>query len=160
MAATDTPGPLELTPEERELVAEELDAFVPALERGPRRARYEALQQTVADGAVPPELLDVLGSVLELALLTARARRLYKARGEKILTRLFRRTPAGQELGAHLDQVNEALAALAGHDLRAARVRMRTLGHFTVTLETGGPTVTLAVRPDRVEVEKVAVGRG
>lgn len=151
-------APLELSPEERELVAEELDQFVPALAEGPRRATYEALQQTVADGVVPSELQPALGSVLELALQTARARRLYKAEGEKILTGLFKRTPPGRALVSHLGTVNEALAALSGHELEQARVRMRTLGHFTITLSTPGPTVTIATRPDGVEVEKIAVG--
>lgn len=160
----DEPGqaraeaPLELSPEERELVGEELDAFVPALQEGPRRATYQALAQTVEDGAVPPELQDALGTVLELALSTARARKLYKAEGEKILTGLFKRTPTGQALGHHLDKVNKALASLAGHELQGAKVRMRTIGHFTLMLKTDGPTVTVAVRPDGVEVEKIAVG--
>lgn len=155
---TETEPPLELSPEERELVEEELDAFVPHLEEGPRRATYQALQQTVEDGAVPPELQDALGSVLELALSTARARKLYKAEGEKILTGLFKRTRTGKALGEHLKKVNEALDSLAGHQLSGAKVRMRTIGHFTLTLKTDGPTVTVAVRPDGVEVEKIAVG--
>lgn len=149
---------IELSSEERELVAEELEAFVPALAEGPRQATYRALQETVPGGAVPAHLLDALGSVLELALQTARARKLYRAEGEKILTGLFRRTPRGRELSAHLKRVNEALRALSGHELAGAKVRMRTLGHFTLMLETDGPTVTLAFRPDGVEVEKIAVG--
>jgi hypothetical protein len=37
-------------------------------------------------------------------------------------------------------------------------VRMRTLGHFTVTIQSKATTITLAVRPDGVQVESVAVG--
>jgi hypothetical protein len=35
---------------------------------------------------------------------------------------------------------------------------MRTLGHFTVTIGTDATTLTLAVQPDAVAVDSVAVG--
>lgn len=150
-------GGVVLDDEERELVQLELAALLPAL-AGERRRRYEQLGDAVTSGSIPAESVPVLESVLELALQTARARKLYRAEGERILTHLFRRTPRGRELTAHLDQVNEALLALAGHTLNRARVGMRTLGHFTLTIETEAATITLAVRPDSVNVESVAVG--
>lgn len=145
-----------LDEEERDLVASELDAIIPGL-RGQRRDRYEALAGAVVEGRVPPDLQPQLQSVLGLALQTSRARQLYTAGGERVLTAVYRRTPEGRELSRHLEAVNRALKALEGHTLRGTRVRMRTLGHFTVTIETDGPRVTLAVRPDNVNVEKVAM---
>lgn len=155
MAATTEP--IALDHDERELVELELGALLPALD-GARRERYQALSETVADGQVPPELVPQLESLLELVLQTARARKLYRAEGERILTGLLRRTPRGRELISHLAEINKALGAITGHRLSGARVGMRTLGHFTITLQTEAATLTLAVRPDSLNVESVAVG--
>lgn len=149
-------SPLELDDDERELVDLELAALLPALSAG-RREGYEALSDAVAAGTVPPELVVHLQSLLELALQTARARKLYRAEGEKILTDLFKRTPAGRALTRQLGDMNTALRAVAGHELRGARVGMRTLGHFTVTLRTDETTLTLAVRPDGMNIESIEV---
>ena len=93
-----------------------------------------------------------------LALETGRARRLYRAEGEQILTNLFHKTPSGQELTRSLHEVNKALSVLEGHTLRGIRVALRTLGHFTVTIETDAAVITLALRPDAVTVDSVSVG--
>ena len=154
---TDKTEPLELDSDEQELIELELASLLPALE-GPRRERYQALAETVAGGTVPPDLVPQLESLLELVLQTARARKLYRAEGERILTALLRRTPRGRELTGHLNDVNTALTAITGHTLNGVRVGMRTLGHFTVTLQTDAATLTLAVRPDGLNVESVAVG--
>ncbi len=150
-------GTIVLDDDERELVQLELGALLPAL-AGERRQRYEQLRDAVTSGSIPPQSVQLLESLLELALQTARARQLYRAEGERILTHLFRRTPRGRELTELLDQVNRALVALAGHTLNRAHVGMRTVGHFTLTIETEAATITLAVRPDSVNVESVAVG--
>ncbi|MDP8962122.1 MAG: hypothetical protein M3N32_10980, partial [Actinomycetota bacterium] len=150
-------GTIVLDDEERELVQLELGAVLPAL-TGERRQRYEQLRDAVTSGSIPPQSVQLLESLLELALQTARARQLYRAEGERILTHLFRRTPRGRELTELLDQVNRALVALAGRTLNRAHVGMRTVGHFTLTIETEAATITLAVRPDSVNVESVAVG--
>lgn len=152
----DAAAPLTLDEVEQELVGLELDALLPALS-GDRRARFEALADAVDDGAVPPDLQPQLESLVSLALQTARARTLYRAEGEGILTRLYQRTPGGRELTAHLGDVNTALRAVAGHTLNRASVGMRTLGHFTVTLDSEAARIVLAVRPEGVTVESVAV---
>lgn len=150
-------GALALDDAERELVRAELDTVLPALS-GERLHRYQALADAVDAGSVPPDLQDHLTSVVSLALQTARARQLYRAEGEKVLTGVYRRTPEGRELADHLGQVNAALRSVAGATLNRASVRMRTLGHFTVTLETDAAKMVLAVRPDNVNVESVSVG--
>lgn len=159
MATGTDVKPLTLDDDERELVDLELQALLPAL-AAERRERYLALADAVADGSVPPDLVGHLQSLLELALQTARARKLYSAEGEKILTGLFKRTPAGRDLAAQLSDINGALRAVANRELRSARVGMRTLGHFTVTLTTDEAKVTLAVRPDGMNVESVEVTDG
>ena len=154
---TATTEPLELNSDERELIELEVASLLPALE-GHRRERYQALAEAVAGGVVPPDLVPQLESLLELVLQTARARKLYRAEGERILTGLLHRTPRGHELSSQLNDINKALKAITGHTLNGARVGMRTLGHFTVTLQTDAATLTLAVRPDSLNVESVAVG--
>jgi hypothetical protein len=154
--AQEPAAAVELDDAERELVTAELDALLPALSEE-RRAGYEALADAVDAGSVPAELVVHLQSLLELALQTARARKLYRAEGEKILTGVFRRTPAGRALTRQLSDINSALRAVADQELRSARVGMRTLGHFTVTLRTDDATLTLAVRPDGMNVESVEV---
>lgn len=148
-----------LDAEERELVALELRALLPAL-HGRKRERYEALAGALDDdaGPVPVELLPVLESILEIALQTGRARTLYRAEGERILTAVLRRTPRGRQLAANLDGVNEALRVVTGHPLEGVQVRMRTLGHYTITIQSPAANLTLAIRPDGVEVESVTVG--
>jgi hypothetical protein len=150
---------LALSPEEQELLSQELAALLPALS-DQRQEGYRLLAAATAQGQVPPELLPLLEGLVALALETGRARRLYTAEGERLLTDLFRRTPAGQELARHLEEVNRALAVLAGRTLWGVRVAMRTLGHFTITLDTEGAAVTLAVRPGAVALESVAIGGG
>ncbi len=149
--------PLALTAEERELLSLELAALIPALE-GERRQLYQALAQAVEDGQVPPSLLPPLEGLLDLALETGRARILYRAEGERVLTDLFRRTPKGGELARLLEEVNKALSSLEGRTLKRVQVAMRTLGHFTIALEVEGAGVTLAVRPQGVTVESISVG--
>jgi hypothetical protein len=148
---------LRLTDEERELLRAELAALLPALS-GERKEAYQALADAVERNAVPPDLLPLLEGLTKLALETGRARRIYRAEGERILTDLFRKTPSGQELSKSLSEVNKALAVLEGQTLHSVRVAMRTLGHFTVTVETEKAVITIAIRPDAVTVDSVSVG--
>lgn len=161
MTATDAGvgSPLVLDADEQDLVDQELQALLPAL-AGERRERYLALATAVDAGEVPTDLVAHLQSLLELALQTARARTLYRAEGEKVLTGLFKRTPAGRDLASQLADINGALRGVAGRKLEGARVGMRTLGHFTITLTTDEATVTLAVRPNGVNVESLEVTDG
>lgn len=153
---TATIAPLELDADERELVTLDLDALLPTLDAD-RRARYAALREAVVAGQIPADLVPALESLLELTLQTARARARYRAEGEQTLTKLYRRTPGGRELSHHLGQVNEALTTLAGQTIESLSVRMRTVGHFTLTIQTDATTITLASRPDTVDVESIAV---
>jgi len=146
-----------LTGEERELLQAELAALLPALS-GERRNAYQALANAVNEGSIPKDLTGLLTGLLQLALETGRARRLYRAEGERILTDLFRKTPMGQELSRSLQEVNKALATLEGQTLQSVRVALRTLGHFTITIETNAVVITIALRPHSVTVDSVSVG--
>jgi hypothetical protein len=148
---------LQLTDEERELLQAELAALLPALS-GERREAYQALADAVENNSIPLDLLPLIEGLTKLALETGRARRLYRAEGERILTDLFRKTPSGQELSKSLNEVNKALSILEGQTLQSVRVAMRTLGHFTVTVETEKAVITIAILPDIVTVDSISVG--
>lgn len=156
-AESGPPPDLTLSPEEAELVASDVDVLLPTLQ-GERRERYASLRAAASAGHVPADLAPALESLLELTLQTARARKRYRAEGEKILTDLYRRTPGGRELSRHLGRVNAALSSLSGQTVERISVGMRTVGHFTITIETDATTITLAARPDTVDVESISVG--
>jgi hypothetical protein len=155
VSETDRGPAITLSGDEAALVAEEALHLAEAL-AGTQRARTLALAQAARDGAVPADLVDVLEGVVVLALQTGRARRRYLAEGERLLTEVLRRTPRGRDLQEQLAAVNGALRALAGRRLDGVRVEMRTLGHFTLTLQCAGMSLTLAVRADGVQVESVS----
>ncbi|HEY8483976.1 MAG TPA: hypothetical protein VIL13_05140 [Longimicrobiales bacterium] len=147
--------PIELDEDARELIEAELAHLLQGMP-DERRVPYERLSEAVAAGRVEPELAPLLERVVGLALDTGRARRLYRAEGERILTDVFRRTPGGRALTRSVEAVNRALAAsLAGRALRSVRVGMRTLGHFTIELDAEGVSLTLAVRKDGVSIESL-----
>lgn len=148
-------APVTLDDDEQELVALELGDL---LASSGGRERYGALADAVDDGTVPLPLTGALAALLEFSLQTGRARALYTAEGERILTGLYRRTPEGKVASAQIASVNGALRALVGEPLEQVRVAMRTVGHYTLTLSTGAGQVTLAVRPDGVEIHSVVPG--
>ena len=145
---------LELSPEEADLVAAEATAAAGVLE-GPRQEQALDLAREAGRGEVPDNLLTTLERILAASLQGGRARHLYKAEGERLLTRLLLRTPGGQRLQEGLDAVNQALRSLSGRHLDQVRVAMRAPGHFTVSLQTEGVGLVLVVRPDGVAVESL-----
>ena len=146
---------LELSSEEAEIVSAEATAAAGVLE-GPRSEQALVLAHAAESGELPDELLPVLERILAASLQGGRARHLYKAEGERTLTRLLLRTPGGRRLQENLDAVNKALRALGGRRLDDVKVAMRTPGHFTVSLQTEGVGLVLVVRPDGVAVESLS----
>lgn len=145
---------LELSAEEADIVAAEATAAAGVFE-GARRDQALAVAREARSGALPDELVPTLELLLNASLQGGRARHVYKAEGERLLTRLLLRTPGGQQLQQDLDAVNRALRALGGRQLEGVNVSMRTPGHFTVSLQTEGVGVVLVVRPDGVAVESL-----
>jgi hypothetical protein len=145
---------LELSPEEAEIVAAEATAAAGVLE-GTRQQQALDLAREARGGKVPDDHLTVLDRILNASLQGGRARHLYKAEGERLLTRVLARTPGGQRSQENLDAVNQALGSLRGRNLDDVRVAMRTPGHFTVSLQTEGVGLVLVIRPDGVAVESL-----
>jgi hypothetical protein len=145
---------LELSAEEADIVAAEATAAAGVLE-GPRKEQALDLAREARSGELPDDLLTTLERILTASLQGGRARHLYKAEGERVLTRVLLRTPGGQRLQQGLDGVNQALRSLGGRRLDGVRVAMRAPGHFTVSLQTEGVGLVLVVRPDGVAVESL-----
>jgi hypothetical protein len=143
---------LELSAEEAELVATEAAAAAGVL-GGEGREQALRIAELANERQLPEELLPPLERILTASLQGGRARKLYKAEGERTLVRLLMRTPGGEQLQANLDSVNRALRSLAGRRLDGVRVAMRAPGHFTISLQSEGVGLVLAVRPDGVGVE-------
>jgi hypothetical protein len=146
---------LELSPEEADIVAAEATAAAGVLD-GPRKEQALDLAREAGAGRLPDNLLTPLERILTASLQGGRARHLYKAEGERLLTRLLLRTPGGVRLQGDIDAVNQALRSLGGRRLDEVRVAMRAPGHFTVSLQTEGVGLVLVVRSDGVAVESLS----
>ncbi len=75
-----------------------------------------------------------------------------------MLIAVLRRMPAGRELAAALERVNEALSSLSGRTLQSVRAGMRVPGRYTLTLEVEGASLTLALGSHGLTVESLTAG--
>ena len=123
-----------------------------------RAAAYHALARAAGDGVIPDDLVDAAERVAAVSLQTGRARRDGQAGDESLLAAVYRRTPAGQALTGRAREVNQALEALTGRQLRTARVAALAPGSYTLTLEADGVAVTLAIDTAGIEVRSLQAG--
>jgi hypothetical protein len=149
-----TAEPVRLGEVAADLVAAEAASAARVLgeERGAEAIR---LADAARAGEVPPELLDVLAEIVAASLKGGRARRLYRAEGEKVLNGVLAKTPAGQAMQRDLAEVNAALATLTGRPLEGVQVAMRRPGSFTVNFQSEGFSLRLAVTADGVTVDSL-----
>ncbi len=155
--ATGSDTRLLLSVDEREVVAMVVRAYAAAL-TGEAAARLGALASFAAAGTVPGGGLADLERVLRLALETGKGRELGRAEAERVLIAVLRRMPAGRELAAALERVNEALSSLSGRTLQSVRAGMRVPGRYTLTLEVEGASLTLALGSHGLTVESLTAG--
>ncbi len=151
------PSGIRISAEERDILKAELEALIPVLSED-RQPPYQRLAQAIEEGLVDDDLEPYLDGLLTLALETGRARTLYRAEGERLLTDLFRRTSRGQSLVRDIEQINRALKILRGQQLENVRVGFRTLGNFSLVLETASFIITLSFTSDGVRVDSLSVG--
>ena len=154
--AADGAG-LTLNREEADAVAAAASGYAAVLPPD-HAAAYHALAQAAADGVIPDDLVDAAERVAAVSLQTGRARRDGLVGGESLLTAVYRRTPAGQALAGRAREVNQALEALTGRQLRTARVTARAPGSYSLTLEAEGVAVTLAIDTAGIEVRSLQTG--
>jgi hypothetical protein len=131
-------GALELAEAERAVLTSRLRAFADAFTEPAARARYLALADAAASGAVPHELVGPLETMLELLLQRA------PTDSEPVLSSVYKRTPRGQALTTAAHDVNTALRALRGQRLETLRLAAAP-GRQTLTLETDKVRIVLAV---------------
>jgi hypothetical protein len=154
--ASHTERELAISGAERELVAEEVAALAGSLRDEAARSRYAVLGAAVAAGEVPEKLVADLEGLLELSLGTGRARRLHGADGERLLLRLYQRTPRGASVKKRTDDVNRALSALAGQTLHA--LSFTPLGPGAYKLEIATDRCQVAVETGRLGVTVDSLG--
>ena len=157
--ATDV-GPeakLELSAAEREILAEEVGAFAGTMKDPDTRERYAQLGAAVQQGTVPPHLVGLLETMLELVLQTQRVRRQHGPDAEQALLRLFHRTPRGASLAQAARDVNAALEALHGQTLGSLTFTPTPRGHRLV-IDTAHCSLTLAIDRAGVRVERMETG--
>jgi hypothetical protein len=154
--AADGAG-LALNREEADAVAAAASGYAAVLPPG-RAEAYYALAQAAADGVIPDDLVDAAERVAAVSLQTGRARRDGQAGDESLLAAVYRRTPAGQALTGRAREVNHALEALTGRELRGARVAANAPGSYSLTLEADGIALTLAIDAAGIEVRSLQAG--
>jgi hypothetical protein len=154
--AADGAG-LTLNREEAGAVAAAASGYAAVLPPG-RAEAYHALAEAAADGVIPGDLVDAAERVAAVSLQTGRARRDGQAGDESLLAAVYRRTPAGQVLVGRSREVNQALEALTGRELRGARVAALAPGAYSLTLEADGIALTLAINAAGIEVRSLQAG--
>lgn len=147
---------LTLSEDEAPLVAAEAAAAAGVLPE-PLAQRAHDLAATAPTGAVPEELIAILEQVTTASLEGGRARRLYRAEGEKLLNAVLGRTPAGRASRQTIIDVNAALQALQGRPLSSVQVATRTPGHHTVRITADGVSIALGLSGGGIEVESVTL---
>lgn len=150
-------GILQLEAPEQELLLQEVSSLIQWVHQPEQRVRYKALQKALLEGQIPPDLQEILASILEMGLESGRIRRVYRAEGERLLAGLYRRTPRGKQLQQNLHQVNQALAILKDRKITSLRFDMRTFGTYTLRVESDECEVTLVIHREGVEVESLTV---
>ena len=132
-----------LDEEAREVARAEAQAVLAPVQDEDRRSKLGALLAAVDEGSVEGEDADALAEVLGLGLQTGRVRALYGPDGEQAALKVYRRLPAGRELGAAAKDVNEALRALEGRAIEKVSVAAVGPGTHAVTIAAEGLELTI-----------------
>jgi hypothetical protein len=127
---------LKLEPAEAEVLAFDVSAFAEALADPVAQARYRRLSAAAAGGAVPPELIPPLETMLELVFEKGRPS------NRAVLQAVYARTPRGRQHNAASREANKALRALRGQQLQDVRLSAGPSRH-TLVLETDRCRLTL-----------------
>ena len=149
---------LRIADDEREVVARETAALMESLPDGPARVPYRDLLAALHEGEVPEPLLEPLSRVLELSLESGRLRRLHGPHAEMAALRLFQRTPGGRRLREAAEEVNGALARLAGQTLQEVGLAARGPGAWALSLETDRCRIQLLIDRWGVRIQSLEMG--
>jgi len=121
------------------------------------QARYAALAEAAATGAVPAKLKRPLETMLELALQTKAIRNRHGPDAERALADLFFRTERGAAQRQAPRDVTRALEALVGQTIEKIAVTAAP-GRHVIAINTDRAHLSLSVDRGGVRVDRVEVG--
>jgi hypothetical protein len=147
---------LRLAGEAQEVALAETQAVLAMARDGDYRERLASLQAAAVEGEVAGEDAETLQELLEVGLQSGRLRALYGPGGERAALATYRRLPSGAAVAESAHEVSEALAALAGQELRSVSLQAVGPGAFTLSLAAGAAEIT--VRLDRQGARLHSVG--
>jgi hypothetical protein len=145
---------VELSAEEASAVGDVVASYARAVPPG-REQPYVDLLEALEAGTITGPRVATLEQVCALALETGQARRIGLAEVETLVSNVYRRTPGGRARVAEVKGVNEALAQLAGQELRSAKLTWTRPGRYTFTFGVTGFNLTLVISPDGLEVQNL-----
>jgi hypothetical protein len=149
---------MRLADDERELLLAEVAQALDQVRAPELKVAYGELLTAVDAGEVPDELLEPLQNLLEVGLESGRIRRLHTAHGEMAANRVFSRTPQGRVIRNSVEAVNEALAALNGHELVEATLTPAGPGSYTLTVVTDQGRLLIRLGRQGATLHSVEVG--
>lgn len=142
---------LALAPAEAEVLAADAADFAGALRDPNAQARYLRLASAAAGGAVPPDLVPALETMLELLFEKGRPS------NRAVLQTVFGKTPRGRQQSAAAREVNTALRALRGQTLAEVRLTAGPSRH-TLVIETDRCRLTLELDSAGARVGSLETG--
>jgi hypothetical protein len=150
--------PLKLTRLHRDILAQQLDAFIAAAPDVTARAPYETLRAALDTLEVPPEMAARLSAIVELAITSGRVRNRYGPGAELALWALFQKTPRGREIASSLAALNAAVKPLEGQTIEHLNAIARAPGAYALTIKTAQCQLVIRFDPAGVRVESLEVG--
>ncbi len=149
---------MRLDSEDQDVLRQEVGAFLDRLSSPHAKPTYERLLQAVEAAEIPDDMLESLGRVLELSLGTGRLRKLHGAHSVMSIKKIFDKTPQAKAVKETVDEVNQALAALAGQTIEKLTFTPADPGGFTLLINTDQCQVRLAIGPAGIQVRSLEVG--
>lgn len=151
-------APVKLDELQRDLLTPQIDAFLAAAPDAAARAPYTALRAAIAEGEVPDNIADRLGSIIEVLLSSGRIRHAHGPGSELALWALFQQTPRGLDLIASVDGVNAALKQILGQTITFVSAVPRGPGAYALTVRTTELQLIVRFEAAGVRIESVEIG--
>ena len=149
---------MRLDPTDQDVLLREVKAFLDRLSSPHAKPTFERLLQAVEAAEIPDEMLEPLGRVLELSLGTGRIRKLHGAHAVMSLKKVFDKTPQALAVKATIDEVNQALGALAGQAIEKLTFTAGDPGGYTLLINTDQCQARLAITPAGLQLRSLELG--
>lgn len=143
---------------DQEVLRYEIGAFLDRLTSPHAKPTYERLLQAIDAAEIPDDMLESLGRVLELSLGTGRLRKIHGAHAVMSVKRIFAKTPQAKAVQATVDEVNQALVALAGQTIEKLTFSPADPGSFSLLINTDQCQARLAIGPAGLQIRSLELG--